>query len=50
MTQLHTSGCSLDDINQCLQLAPLEPEMIATIQMAAKLGYVTKTCLEVWLG
>ena len=50
MTQLHTSGCSLDDINQCLQLAPLEPEMIATIQMAAKLGYVTKTCLKVWLG
>ena len=47
MTHLHTSGCSLDDINQCLQLAPIEPEMISTIQLAEKLGYVTKTFLEV---
>lgn len=38
MAELHNDGRTLDDIDQCLRMAPIEPEMVTSVKLAAELG------------
>lgn len=40
MTELHNDGWTLDDIDRCLRLCPVEQEMVTSVKFAAELGQV----------
>lgn len=45
MIELHDRGRTLDDIDRCLQMAPIEPEMESAIKLAAACGWVARNRL-----
>jgi pyridoxal phosphate phosphatase PHOSPHO2 len=38
MKELHDAGRSMEDIDQCLQQAPIHPAMVSAIKSAAAIG------------
>lgn len=38
MTELHNDGRTLEDIDRCLQMCPMEQEMVTSVKFAAELG------------
>lgn len=38
MTELHNDGRTLEDIDNCLRMAPIEQEMVTSVKFAAELG------------
>lgn len=38
MGELHNGGWTLEDITNCLRMAPIEQEMVTSVKFAAELG------------
>lgn len=38
MMELYSDGRTLKDIDMCLQMAPMEQEMVTSVKFAAELG------------